>query len=99
MDHANTDPRLADVDVAKLLIDQLLRDGLLRVAIELGRRDMDPRTHGAGRLWIGRIDADRFLGDRRRPHRKAQSGTKPPKNAFHDDLPFPGRHAAWRSAP
>ena len=36
MNHADTYARFPDVDVAHLLIDQLFRDGFLRVALELG---------------------------------------------------------------
>jgi hypothetical protein len=40
MDHADADPRLADIDVAHLLVDQPFRDRLLRIALKLGRRNM-----------------------------------------------------------
>jgi hypothetical protein len=87
MDHADADPRLADIDVAHLLVDQPFRDRLLRIALKLGRRNMGARTHGAGRLRIGRIDADGFLGDDRRADRKAE-GRKAQKHSLHYVLLF-----------
>src|ERR1700735_1814430 len=88
MDHADADPRFPDIDVAHLLIDQLLSDGLLRVALKLGRRNIGPRTHDAGRLRIGRIDADPLLGKDRRAGRKAYSGRNGQKRSVQEYLPF-----------
>src|ERR1700722_1144066 len=96
MDHADADPRLADVDVAHLLVDQLLGDGFLGIALKLAGRNIGPRTHDAGRLRVGRIDANRLLGDNSRADRKAQSGHKAQSHSLHyglPPLPFLARHA------
>src|SRR5688500_18464770 len=61
MHHANADMRLADFDIARLLSRKLLRDSFLRVGLQFRHGDVVTRAHGAGRLWIGRIDLS--LGD------------------------------------
>ena len=54
MHHADADMRLADVDIAHLLVEQFFRDGLFRITFEFGGRDI-----GAGaqcRSAAGRWD-------------------------------------------
>ena len=55
MDHADADVGLADVDVAHLLVEELLGDRLLRVSIEFRCRDVGARAHEAGGLRVGGI--------------------------------------------
>jgi hypothetical protein len=52
MDDADADVRLADVDVARLLVDQVLGDRLRRVRLDLRSRDLGAGTHLARRLRI-----------------------------------------------
>jgi hypothetical protein len=92
MNHADADARLADIDVADLLVDQLFRDGLLRVALEFGRGNITAGTHDAGRLWIGRIDPDLLLRQRRSADQKTEERRKHQRSAFHVHLAV---GAAW----
>ena len=94
MDHADADMRLADDDIADLLVEQLFRQRLFRIAFEFGCRNIGAGAHDAGRLRVGRIDPDRILRQRRRAEHQAQDCRKAPGNAHHDHLAVvSGMHA------
>src|SRR5262245_57251643 len=83
MHHADADVRLADLDVAHLLIGELLGDRFLRVRLQLAQRNVGPGTHVARRLRIGGVDL--------RLREEAADGEQSPResdqNAFHSDPP------------
>src|SRR5215208_3172055 len=56
MHHADADVRLADLDIAYLLIQELFFEGLLCVRLQFGERDVIAGAHVARRLRIGWID-------------------------------------------
>src|SRR6185503_2227943 len=82
MHHPDADVRLADLDVAHLLIEEVLGESLLRVRLQLAERDVVSRAHVAGRLRVSRVD----LRLRDEPddgeHRAGTSN----QNALHDVL-------------
>jgi len=72
--------RLADVDIAHLLIDALLRDRFLGVGLQLVDRNVRPRAHLAGRL--------RIVALRRNRREQANRGRESQHRPFHANLPI-----------
>src|SRR6266576_849960 len=69
-----------------LLVDQFLGKCLPRIAFKFCHWNISPRTHGAGRLGIGRIDPNRILRPGRRAEREEKDRRKAPGERFHDRL-------------
>src|ERR1700744_5527510 len=85
MHPADPDMGLADVDIADLLVEQLFVQRLLGVSVDLGGRDISPRTHRAGRLGIGGVIFWWLVG--LRAHRKPEQRRKTPDQPLHRYLP------------
>jgi hypothetical protein len=82
MHPANADTGLADVDIADLLVEQLFIPRLLGIGVDLGSRDIGPRTHRAGRLRIGGVNF--WLLVRVGPTASHSSAKKPQTSRFID---------------
>ena len=80
MHDANANVRLADVDVAHLLVGPLLGNRLLDVGLQFVERNVCPRAHLARGLRVSLLRAERG--------NQANGGRQTQNHASHSDLPI-----------